>query len=126
MSTLDRMDFEALGRELIAFRRDFHKYAESAWTEYRTTARIISELEKLVESGVSVVVCSQCLYEKSDMTTYEVGRRALEKGVIPGGDITSGAAVTKMMWALAHCSTPEEVADIFSVSLAGEYTIDRI
>jgi len=87
---------------------------------------LISELEKLVESGVSVVVCSQCLYEKSDMTTYEVGRRALEKGVIPGGDITSGAAVTKMMWALAHCSTPEEVADIFSVSLAGEYTIDRL
>ena len=47
MSALDRIDFEALGRELIAFRRDFHKYAESAWTEYRTTARIISELEKL-------------------------------------------------------------------------------
>ena len=47
MSALDRIDFDALGRELIAFRRDFHKYAESAWTEYRTTARIISELEKL-------------------------------------------------------------------------------
>ena len=47
MSALDRIDFEALGRELVAFRRDFHKYAESAWTEYRTTARIIAELEKL-------------------------------------------------------------------------------
>lgn len=84
---------------------------------------LVSALEKLVDSGVAVVVCSQCLYEKSDMTTYEVGRRALEKGVISGKDITSCAAVTKMMWALSHTSSAQEVAQLFSKSLAGEVTV---
>ena len=83
---------------------------------------LVTALENLVENGISVVVCSQCLYEKSDMTTYEVGRRALSKGVIPGGDITSGAAVTKMMWTLAHTNSAAEVAKMFSISLVGEYS----
>ena len=30
--------------ELVALRRDFHKYAESGWAEYRTTAKIIQHL----------------------------------------------------------------------------------
>ena len=41
------LDFDALERELIALRRDLHAYPESGWTEFRTTARIIDELEKL-------------------------------------------------------------------------------
>ena len=36
-----------LEEELIALRREFHRYPESAWTEFRTTVRIIEELEKL-------------------------------------------------------------------------------
>lgn len=83
---------------------------------------LVSALERLVEKGITVVVCSQCLYEKSDMTTYEVGRRALQKGVIPGGDMTSEAAVTKLMWALAHADSPKEVAKIFTTSLDGEFS----
>ncbi len=43
----DRINMEEFKQELIDIRRDFHRYAESAWTEYRTTARIIDELEKL-------------------------------------------------------------------------------
>ena len=37
--------------DLIALRREFHKYPEAGWTEFRTTARIIEELEAL---GLSV------------------------------------------------------------------------
>lgn len=83
---------------------------------------LISVIGEAVKKGVSVVVCSQCLYERSDMTTYEVGRRALEKGVIPGSDMTSEAAVTKLMWALGNASTQEEVRRIFARDLAGEFT----
>ena len=45
--TFNGIDMEALTQELIEIRRDFHRYAESGWTEFRTTARIIDELEKL-------------------------------------------------------------------------------
>ena len=41
------IDMPALERELTALRREFHQYPESGWTEFRTTARIIEELERL-------------------------------------------------------------------------------
>lgn len=83
---------------------------------------LVSALEALVEKGIVTVVCSQCLYEKSDMTTYEVGRRALEKGVIPSGDMTSCAAVTKLMWALAQTDSPQKAAELFKTNIVGELT----
>ncbi len=43
----DNIDMQAFTQELVELRRDFHRYAESGWTEFRTTARIIDELEKL-------------------------------------------------------------------------------
>lgn len=55
----DHVNLEQLERELIALRRDFHKHPESGWTEFRTTARIIGELEKLgltVQYGPSIHV----------------------------------------------------------------------
>ena len=42
-----RMEKAVLEQELTALRRDFHKFPESGWTEFRTTARIMEELEKL-------------------------------------------------------------------------------
>lgn len=43
----DKIDMQALEKELTDIRRDLHKYPESAWTEFRTTAIIIDYLEKL-------------------------------------------------------------------------------
>jgi len=41
------MDVKAMEQRWIALRREFHQYPESGWTEFRTTVRIIEELEKL-------------------------------------------------------------------------------
>ena len=41
------VDMGQLEQELTAFRRDIHRHPENAWTEYRTTVKIIRELEKL-------------------------------------------------------------------------------
>lgn len=41
------VDMASLEQELIRLRRDFHKYPEAGWTEFRTTVRIIEELQKL-------------------------------------------------------------------------------
>lgn len=83
---------------------------------------LLEKLKVLTQQGVVAVACSQCLYEPSDLTIYEVGRKVLETGVISAGDMTTEAAVTKLMWALGQSGDPEEVRRIFSANLAGEIT----
>lgn len=85
---------------------------------------LVAKLQKAARAGVSVVVCSQCLYEPSNFSVYEVGRRALEQGVLQGRDMTTEAAVTKLMWLLGQTGDPEEVRRGFQTSLAGEMTVD--
>ncbi len=41
-----------LRARLVAWRRDFHRHAETAWTEFRTTAAIVTELKRLGWSTV--------------------------------------------------------------------------
>lgn len=81
---------------------------------------LLEKLRMLRQQGIVVAACSQCLYEPSDFTIYEVGRKLLEVGVIPAGDMTTEAAVTKLMWALGQTEDPEQVRKIFSQNLCGE------
>ncbi len=81
---------------------------------------LISKLEKMVESGISVVVSSQCLYERSDLSIYQVGQLALEKGVISAYDMTTESAVTKLIWALGQTKDPKEIKKIFETNYTGE------
>ncbi|AMQ18925.1 asparaginase [Thermococcus peptonophilus] len=71
-----------------------------------------------------VVMTTQALYGGVDLTRYEVGRRALEAGVIPAGDMTKEAALTKLMWALGHTRDLEEIRKIMERNIAGEISRD--
>ena len=84
---------------------------------------LISKLQKMVENGISVVVSSQCLYERSDLSIYQVGQMALEKGVISAYDMTTEAAVTKLIWALGQTDNPAEVKKIFETNYIGEISL---
>ncbi len=57
--------------------------------------------------NLPVIVTSQCLYGKTLMNMYEVGRRALTMGVIEGGAQSLEILCAKLMWALRNA--PDEI-----------------
>ena len=67
-----------------------------------------------------VVLSSQCLYEKSTPAVYEVSRALSDAGVLSAMDMTSEAAVTKLMWTLGQTESLDEVRKIMGTSLCGE------
>lgn len=84
---------------------------------------LISKLEELAAKGICVVVCSQCLYEYSDFSIYQTGKKVLRQGVIQGFDMTSEACVTKLMWALGKTRYPQEVRELFETSFVNEISL---
>lgn len=80
-------------------------------------------IHRAVEDGISVVVTTQCLYDSADLEVYQVGNKLLELGVIQGRDMTSEAAMTKLMWAIGQGMEPEEIRALFGKNLAGEITV---
>jgi L-asparaginase len=77
-------------------------------------------IAQLMRGDIPVVLASQCLYEASTPDLYAVSRPLKEAGVISAEDMTTEAAVTKLMWALAQSDTIEGVRRLLQTDLCGE------
>jgi L-asparaginase len=73
--------------------------------------------------GVIIVNISQCPGGRVEMGKYETSLDMLSKGVLNGYDITTEAALAKLMYLLGKYSDPNEVKLWFPVSLRGEMSV---
>ena len=82
----------------------------------------LSGIRAAIDAGMSVVITTQCLYDSSDLRVYQVGNKLLELGVIQGRDMTTEAAMAKLMWAIGQDMSQREIRKLFAIDLAGEVT----
>lgn len=76
---------------------------------------------KLAKSKeIPVVVTTQCLEGATLMHLYDVGKQALDLGVIQAYDMSTECIITKLMWALKHTDSYDELRSIMHKDFTGE------
>lgn len=83
----------------------------------------INEIKKALEKGIIILNVSQCAEGKVEMGMYETSLQLEKAGVISGHDITTEAAVTKLMYALGKNNRHEEIKIDLNSSMRGEITV---
>ena len=77
-------------------------------------------LRSAISRGVVIVNVTQCIGGSVSMGQYETSTQLKKIGIVSGKDITTEAAVAKMMYLLAKELSPKVFKTIFETSLRGE------
>lgn len=85
-----------------------------------TSPWFIDLLKKAIDRGTLIFNVSQCNGGRVMQGHYETSRRLQEIGVLSGGDITTEAAITKLMFLLANVEDRHEVQRLLGRSIRGE------
>ncbi|CAM4033120.1 asparaginase [Flavobacterium antarcticum] len=80
----------------------------------------LSSLQEAVNKGLHIVNVTQCSGGSVNMGQYETSTALKTLGIISGKDITTEAAITKMMYLLAQNVSATSFKTIFETSLRGE------
>jgi L-asparaginase len=80
----------------------------------------LSLLKNGITRGLQIVNVTQCSIGSVTMGKYETSTAMKEIGVISGKDITTEAAITKLMYLLAQNISQDVFKTIFETSLRGE------
>jgi L-asparaginase len=88
-----------------------------------TEAWFINALHHAVKSGVLIVNITQCNAGSVEQGKYETSASLENIGIISGADMTTEAAVAKLMFILGNFKTTKEIRKQMKVCLRGEMTV---
>ncbi|HLG03695.1 MAG TPA: type I asparaginase [Bacteroidia bacterium] len=83
----------------------------------------LGALRKAVKKGIVILNVSQCAAGKVEQGRYETSESLRKAGVTGGSDLTTEAAITKLMYLLAGAKNRDRVAGLLGRDLCGELTL---
>lgn len=90
-----------------------------------TSEALFSTIENAINSGAAVAMTSQTIFGAVNMNVYSTGRKLLDMGVIPCGDMLSETAYVKLMFVLGHTKKQEKAREMMLANYAREISERR-
>jgi len=91
-----------------------------------TSKWFLGLISKAVDNGMVVLNVSQCSGGSVEMGKYETSLHLKKAGVVSGYDMTTEAALTKLMFLLGQGFTNKKLKDALAVSLRGELHAEQV
>lgn len=85
-----------------------------------SSGQLIPIIDKAYKNGTLVVVCSQCVQGSVTLGAYEASKSLRDIGAINGGDMTTEAAMTKLIYLFSKGYSVEEIRKLMTKNLRGE------
>jgi len=83
---------------------------------------LLPKIERAINSGIPVVITSQCLYGRTHPTIYYNLRELSKRGAIFGEDMLPEVAYIKLMHVLRKTKNMKKVKELMLTNMAGEVT----
>ena len=87
-----------------------------------SSGELIPIIDKAYKNGTLIIVCSQCVQGSVSLGAYETSKALIDIGAVSGKDMTTEAAMTKLIYLFSKGLSIDEISLKMTENLCGELT----